>query len=527
MKKFLVAGVISSLAALVLGAGGPAVAQTTATGKAAAIVEPSVVYIEQHWTARVSVPATIANGVEYTKGYLGEAFTFSTRCTGFVINPDGYVATAGHCVDPSREEGAAKTAILNYGIPRWLDLVGWEQTEANYNSAFEGLDPLSNWKVEGPSRGTPPSLEVVVQHGVAAGGIDTGEAMSARVIDYQAFSAGDIALLKVESANPLPAVELAKKESIDVGSEIISIGYPGAADEVTDATYEPTFQDGQINSQKTREGGTLPIYEMSSEMSGGMSGGPTVDMQGRVVGINSFEHAEETSFDFITPVSLLNEMLAQNGIEAKQGPNDVAYREGLTAFFAADYDRAAYEFQRVTQLAPEHKLAQEYLQKALGKGGDPALGNPANQGSPIALIAGAIAGVLVIGGGAAWMLMRRRRRRAPAPTAAPALAPPAMAEATVAPNGHGNGNGHTEAIGNGEIAEPVAPKPRRKSPSATAKKSTATRASAATKTKVAAPAKGAATSRTTATRRTGKFCPDCGNKNVASAKFCENCGHAF
>ena len=26
-------------------------------------------------------------------------------CTGFVVNPDGWVATAGHCVDPDERQG--------------------------------------------------------------------------------------------------------------------------------------------------------------------------------------------------------------------------------------------------------------------------------------------------------------------------------------------------------------------------------------------------------------------------------------
>ena len=504
MRKFVAAGIVSALAVLVFGAG-PATGQTTATGKAAAIVEPSVVYLEQEWVFTLWIPKI---------GYLWEdPLSYTTRCTGFVINPEGYIATAGHCVDPAREPGGvAYDLITQYGVPRVQELLGWD-----YDLVVETFDPLGEgaWKVYGGTRGAPLTPNVTVQHGVAAGGVDTGEALAARVIDHTGIFQGDVALLKVESPNAMPALQLAEKDTIEIGTRVVSVGYPGAADDVTDASYEPTFQDGSINSQKTREGGQLPVYEISSEMSGGMSGGPTVDTQGRVVGINSFEHAEETSFDFITPISLLNEMLAQNGIDAKQGPNDIAYRAGLQAYFAKDYNRAAFEFQKVTQLAPEHKLAQEYLQKARQKGGDPALYDPTGGGGlPIAMILGGVAGLLLIGGGVAFMLLRRRRGAAPAGAPAAAPLPPAMAEPTVAPT--------TQDLGNGETTAPVAPKPRRKSPASAPKKTTASRPKATTSA-----ARKPAAAKATATRKTGKFCPDCGTKNVAAAKFCENCGHSF
>ena len=509
MRKYLAAGIVSSLAALTLGVGGPAAAQSTPTGKAAAIVEPSVVYLQQEWIFTLWVPRV---------GYLwDEPLSYTTRCSGFVISPEGHIATAGHCVDPSRTEGVAFDLIAEYGVPRVQELLGWD-----YQTVVDTFDPLGEgaWKVFGGSRGAPLTPTVTVQHGVAAGGIETGEALTARVVDYRSLSQGDVALLKVESPNALPALELADAESVDVGTQVLSVGYPGAADEVTDASYEPTFQSGQIASEKTREGGTLPVWEISAEMSGGMSGGPTTDNQGRVIGINSFESVSEDSFNFISPISLLNELLAQNGVEPGISETDRAYRSGLNAFFAKDYNRAAYEFQRVTQLAPEHQDAQEYLQKARQNGGDPALGNPAEQegGGNIAMIAGAIAGVLAIGGGA-WFLMRRRRR----PAAAGAPTAPAMAEATVSaasePNGHGSGRA---AEANGDAK----PKRTRKSPAATSPRSSTT-ASTKTRAKAAAPAKKAAGARTTASRKTAHFCPECGTKNNATAKFCENCGHAF
>lgn len=503
MRRILATGVLVSLAATLLTAG-PAGAQATPTTKAAALVEPAVVYLEMQWTVRIWSPAT----TEYTAGYLSsEPFTFATRCTGFVVNPEGYIATAGHCVDPSREEGAGYTAITSYGISQFLDIRDMSYTEENINWVYETFDPISNWKVHGSSKGSKPELDLFVQHGVAAGGVTTGESMTARVLDYQKWSEGDAALIKVETTNDLPALELSPEADIEIGTQVLAVGYPGAADEVTDASYEPTFQDGQVNSEKTRGSGALPVYEISSEMTGGMSGGPTTDLQGRVVGVNSYGDLSG-SYNFISPVSLVDEMLANNGVENSLGPVDKLYRSGLKAFFAKSYDEAAYYFDQATGLSPGHQLAQEYLQESRAKGGDPTAFDPeaAEGGGSMMLIIIIAAAVLLLGGGgAAFFLMRRRRRESPGPVGAPEMEmiPPAEGVET------GNGQAEVEEIPPPPPVE-EAPKPR----------------AAATKTRKAAASKAGKAAATRAAPK-AKFCSECGSEVAAGAKFCGNCGNTL
>ena len=65
---------------------------------------------------------------------------------------------------------------------------------------------------------------------------------------------------------------------MQVGQDIVAIGYPASVDEVTDPDLHPSFKAGQVSSVKTRGQGLLTVYELSAAVSGGMSGGPTVDM---------------------------------------------------------------------------------------------------------------------------------------------------------------------------------------------------------------------------------------------------------
>lgn len=103
MRKFLTAAVLCTTVAL--GAGVPAsasdggspgdpVPQATELERVSAYTQPSVVYLQMDWSGRV--------WDRFNKQYLndGTPFFLSFGCTGFVVNPDGWIATAGHCVDP-------------------------------------------------------------------------------------------------------------------------------------------------------------------------------------------------------------------------------------------------------------------------------------------------------------------------------------------------------------------------------------------------------------------------------------------
>ena len=105
-----------------------------------------------------------------------------------------------------------------------------------------------------------------------------------RVVDFRPVSQGDVALVKVEAAD-MPSSELASDTDVQVGQQIISVGYPGSTDKITDTSMDPDNKDGTVSAKKTA--GSVPVYETNAALSGGMSGGPTIGLDGKVVGINS------------------------------------------------------------------------------------------------------------------------------------------------------------------------------------------------------------------------------------------------
>ncbi|MBI2237567.1 MAG: trypsin-like peptidase domain-containing protein [Actinobacteria bacterium] len=491
----------------VFAGGGPARAVTaTPEEKAAAVVRPSIVYIEMEWTAWVRVPR---NSELYFTGYVndGQPFTWVMRCSGFIVNPTGYIVTAGHCVDEG-EQGARGKALAY--ATQWLIDDGWA-----YQRDFEYWlnEGHLTWGVEGEERGSPPDLTVNVQRGVAAGGLKTGEGFPARVVDSQSIDDGDVALLKIEQSD-LPVVQVAPASEIAIGTDVLSVGYPGSSDQVTDATYEPTFKDGQINSQKTREGGLLPVYEVSAAMSGGMSGGPTVDLTGQVVGVNSFSIVGETeAFNFITPSSLVLETLAKNGVSNELGPIDEAYRAGLDAYYAGDYQAAVEKFDEVLALSPTHQQAQEFKVKASQEAANAPKPAPAADegggggGFPVWLIAAVAGGAFVIL--LVIVLATRRRKPAPVVAAVVPMAPMAPPVAAVGTQAAPPAQEAARTVGfqppTPPTATPTEPEPLRAGGPPTPQ--------------------GGGGAAPEERRATTHFCANCGQGLQSGARFCASCGH--
>lgn len=503
-RKLLAAAVA---AVAVMGPAAVAGAQPGSAGgegsveQAVALVQPATVRLQMDWNAYVDTTAA-------DFGRVGP-FQFSTACTGFVVDPNGYIVTAGHCLDASLEGigGDLLKQILA------------EVVEAGYLTPEEAASDevreyvIGNWQVEGAAANSPADLAVTVAQGIALSGEKDVKGNRARVIEVNPPSKGDVALIKTE-ARDLPILPLADDKDLDVGTNVLSVGYPGTSDQATDASMTATFKDGKISSKKTREGGLLPVYEVSAAMSQGMSGGPTVTTAGEVVGLNSFYPAgENQQFNFLSPVSLIKETLTRNGVHNQPAPIDERYRQGVTAYYAGDFRGAVAKFDEVLQRQPSHQQAQALRTKAVDKAESqpaPVAAAPvaSTSGSGGAGILLALAGVtlLVLGGitGLVILLVRSGGRR-------PAV--PAHLSAPAGPGGPGHGGptlggtplapaGPMAAVPDTAPAPPFVPAPTAV-PTTTPERLVPVPAATAT----------------------GSYCGQCGHHAEQGNRFCPACGH--
>ena len=383
----LIAATAASLA-LVAPSASAAAPEATNLERVSSAVQPGIVYME----------TTYSGYVKTGSGYWlndGKPLTMTASCSGFFVSPDGHIATAGHCVD--KAEG--RTMLIEQAL---TDLLG-APTDDDLRVALATFTVKS---ADTPAR-TGVDRSVRAAYGVNYGGLPTGRPLPARVLGFRAFDKGDVALVKIEAENA-PTLELAPADTIDIGSSVVSVGYPGKVDLVTDQTFDPSFKDGAISSKKTRGGGLRTVFELSAAVAGGMSGGPTVDLQGRVVGVNSFgADAATEQFNFISPVTEVENLLADEGVENELGDVNAVYREGLAAYYAGDRETAIAKFDEVLGQVYEHEFARQFRAKALRL---PAAPKPApKSGFPAAMAAGIAALVLLIAAATA-VLMRRRRR---------------------------------------------------------------------------------------------------------------------
>jgi serine protease Do len=88
----------------------------------------------------------------------------------------------------------------------------------------------------------------------------------------------DVAIVKIEASN-LPTVTIGDSNKVRVGEWVVAIGSPFGLDNTVTA--------GIVSAKGRDTGDYLPFIQTDVAVNPGNSGGPLIDMQGQVIGINS------------------------------------------------------------------------------------------------------------------------------------------------------------------------------------------------------------------------------------------------
>ncbi len=165
--------------------------------------------------------------------------------SGFIVSPDGYIMTNNHVV-----EGAQKVEVR---LPN---------TEKVYDAKIIGRDPAT-----------------------------------------------DLAVIKIESDQPLPTLRLGNSDAIRVGDWAIAIGSPLA------------FQNSLTAGVISAKGRSLGISETTQSFENfiqtdaainfGNSGGPLLNIRGEVIGINTAIRAYAQNIGFATPINVAKKIYPQ------------------------------------------------------------------------------------------------------------------------------------------------------------------------------------------------------------------------
>ena len=131
---------------------------------------------------------------------------------------------------------------------------------------------------------------VVTNAHVIAGGLsawvalDTGEVLDAELVGFD--SNEDLALLKLVDGQGLPAARLGDSDACVVGDQVYAIGNP------LGVGLRGTLTNGLISAidrQVTMEGRVMTMLQTTAALNNGNSGGPLINDQGQVIGINTMK----------------------------------------------------------------------------------------------------------------------------------------------------------------------------------------------------------------------------------------------
>ncbi len=165
----------------------------------------------------------------------------------------------------------------------------------------------------------------------------------------------DLAVLKIETDKPLPYVEFADSDTVRVGDPVVAIGNPfGLGDTVTAGIVSAEHRN--IGAGRFDD-----FMQIDAPINRGNSGGPTFDLEGKVIGINTAINSPNggnVGIGFAIPSNLAKQIamdLREHG-QVVRGWLGV-YIQGIDEDLAKNLDLSTAEGALVAQVTPDSPAA--------------------------------------------------------------------------------------------------------------------------------------------------------------------------
>jgi S1-C subfamily serine protease len=171
----------------------------------------------------------------------------------------------------------------------------------------------------------------------------SGKSYSARVVGYDI--AADVALLQLKGASGLATVSIGDSAKLEVGQTVTAVGNAGGTGTLIDTTGKVTGLNENI-TVSDEQGGTVQLkglVETDANLQPGDSGGPLLDADGRVIGMDSaasagFSFQGAPSNGYAIPIghatSIVKQILA--------GHSSTQVHIGGTAFIGVQLQTSGY-----------------------------------------------------------------------------------------------------------------------------------------------------------------------------------------
>lgn len=177
----------------------------------------------------------------------------------------------------------------------------------------------------------------------------------------------DYAILKIDAANliSLPLSNRYPKEA----STILAAGFPGVSShifEIKDMSLETlavTITDGKITRQVPLQNSDYKLLQTNAIIEHGNSGGPSVNSNLQVVGLNTYGLSETTGYYWMIPSKIIIDITKQNSINIFSSDISNLFLEALQAWQNQDYIEAESKLKKVSEINPKTPFIGEFLEE--------------------------------------------------------------------------------------------------------------------------------------------------------------------
>ena len=174
----------------------------------------------------------------------------------------------------------------------------------------------------------------------------------------------DLAVLRLRDATDLPVLELADSDAVEVGDLVLAIGNPFGVGQ----TVSSGIISGLARSGIAVGSGRGYFIQTDAPINPGNSGGALVDMQGRLLGVNTAiitRSGASHGIGFAIPANLVAQVVAQaqEGRARFQRPWAGVTAQAVDAALAEAFDQRVPEGVVLLEIHPDSPLADAGLQR--------------------------------------------------------------------------------------------------------------------------------------------------------------------
>ena len=351
--------------------------------------------------------------------------------SGYLVNPDGYIITNGHVVQPyyEKDDQEIRETFLRQSIEEACLEAGLseDRKQAAVRQLYPRIAPTASVELKKTLTVVLPNRDKFVAE-VKAYSPALAERPGKRVSSSGGGakeSGKDVAVLKIDAKN-LPTIPLGDSDRVQVGQPIRILGFPGVVmyHDLLDkrSAVEASVTSGLVSSLKVDARGGQ-VIQTDAAASWGNSGGPAINDRGEVVGMLTFisltpdETQAIQGFNFLVPVNTVKEFARSAGVPLdKASPFNTVWHEAVNRYTRGDWAGTQARLDAANRLLPNlpdvQRLQTDVQLRLL-------------QSSPWSnpLLLGGVAVVALAAAGGAWVMVRRRRRPAVV-TASPEMPEP-------------------------------------------------------------------------------------------------------